>query len=57
MEKEKGVVEKRMLEDKKGVTERTVGGWGGGGGKGEGTQVWNSCQKTRMTGRKKGVEK
>lgn len=57
MEKEKGVVEKRMLEDKKGVKERTVGGWGGGGGKGEGTQVWNSCQKTRMTGRKKGVEK
>lgn len=48
MEKEKGVVEKRMLEDKKGVTERTVGGLGGGGGKGEGTQVWNSCQKTRM---------
>lgn len=58
MEKEKGVVEKRMLEDKKGATQRTVGGWCGGGGvEGEGTQAWNSCQKKRMMGWKKGVEK
>lgn len=33
MEKEKGVVEERMLEDKKGATQRTVGGWCGGGGR------------------------
>lgn len=38
MEKEKGVVEKRMLEDKKGVTERTVCWLGGGGGKGKGKE-------------------
>ena len=53
MDKEKGVVEDRMLENKKEATERTAGE---GGREGEGKQAWNSRQKTRMKGWKKGVE-
>lgn len=68
MEKEKGVVEKRMLEDKKGVKERTVGGWGGGRerGRNPGLELMpedkndgeeegsGKMKKTRVDGRKTG---
>lgn len=69
MEKEKGVVEKRMLEDKKGVTERTVCWLGGGGrerGRNPGLELMpedkndgeeegsGKMKKTRVDGRKTG---